>query len=120
MFDCKDSRPFAAHEDYKILLNDWPYGFEEGIVHIVVWLKTRIPVQEPDGFLLPESKKMLQNFIQGTFIDRLEQAGIQGQDKVQWFKNWISLQSVRGLDHFHVLVRDVPPAIIAEWTSNPS
>ena len=119
LFVYKDPRPFAAREDYKILLNDWPYGFAEGIVHIVVWLKTRIPVQEPEGFLLPESERILRAFVQEKFLNSLKRAGLDAEDRVQWFKNWVSLQSVRGLDHFHVLARDIPPSVIAEWTSNP-
>lgn len=30
---------FANAKDWKILLNDWPYGLEEGIKHLVVWTK---------------------------------------------------------------------------------
>ena len=32
-----------------------------------------------------------------------------------WFKNWVSLQSVRGVDHVHVLVRDVPEEVLGGW-----
>ena len=116
IFECKDERLFAAREDYKILLNDWPYGLEEGIVHIVVWSKTRIPVQQPDGYLLPESQTLVEDFVQQTFVQRLQDEGIDSHDKVTWFKNWVSLQSVRGLDHFHVLVRDVPQSLVDDWT----
>ena len=117
MFLCKDETPFASPEDFKILRNDWPYGVEPGITHLVVWLKTRIPVQQPEGYLLPESRIAIQGFVQTVFIDRLQRNGGNGVDRVQWFKNWVSLQSVRGLDHFHVLVRDVPEKILQEWIS---
>ena len=33
-----------------------------------------------------------------------------------WFKNWKALQSVPGMEHVHVLVREVPDEIVAEWT----
>ena len=115
MFECKDERPFATPEDYKILRNDWPYGMEAGIIHIVVWLKTRIPVQEPEGYLLPESKVMIQDFVHRTFEQPLMLKGEEAEDRVMWFKNWVGLQSVRGLDHFHVLVRDVPEDILTQW-----
>lgn len=114
-FECKDERPFASSEDYKILRNDWPYGMEAGIVHIVVWLKTRIPVQEPEGYLLPESKVMIQDFVHRTFEQPLMLKGEEAEDRVMWFKNWVGLQSVRGLDHFHVLVRNVPEDILIRW-----
>lgn len=32
-------KPFERRSDYKILRNDWPYGVEEGIEHLVVWTK---------------------------------------------------------------------------------
>ena len=116
VFECEDERPFASPGDHKILQNDWPYGMETGIVHIVVWLKTRIPVQQPEGYLLPESKTLIDGFVQRTFRERLAQDGKQAGDRVMWFKNWVGLQSVKGLDHFHVLVRNVPEHILAEWT----
>ena len=33
-----------------------------------------------------------------------------------YFKNWVALQSVRALEHVHVLVKDVDPVLIEEWT----
>ena len=116
VFECRDERPFASPEDYKILPNDWPYGLAPGITHLVVWSKTRIPVQQPEGYLLPESVELIHGFVQKVFLDRLAREGIDTQDRVLWFKNWVRLQSVRGLDHFHVLVRDVPERILEEWT----
>ena len=58
---------------------------------------------------------MIKDFVQRTFIDRLEKDG-SSYDRVQWFKNWTELQSVQGLEHVHVLVRDVPDVVIDEWT----
>ena len=40
---------------------------------------------------------------------------VMGQ-KVVWFKNWTALQSVPGLEHVHVLVRDVSEELIKSWT----
>ncbi|KAG8531402.1 uncharacterized protein KY384_003031 [Bacidia gigantensis] len=116
IFECKDPKPFSNSDDYKILINDWPYGFEAGITHLVVWLKRRIPVQPPEGYLTSESKILIEDFVQKTFVQKLAKDDAPATDRVQWFKNWTALQSVRSLDHFHVLVRDVPEAIIEEWT----
>ena len=79
-----------------------------------MWLKTPIPVQQPEGYLTQSSTEMIQSFVQKTFIDPLVHVG-QGQDQVQWFKNWVGLQSVRGLDHFHVLVKDTPRDMLDQW-----
>ena len=38
--------------------------------------------------------------------------------RVLWCKNWTALQSVRTLEHIHVLVKDVPDEIIVEWTGD--
>jgi Protein of unknown function (DUF3605) len=65
--------------------------------------------------MTPKSRLQIQDFVQHTFIDRVQ--GIPGpEEKVMWFKNWTALQSVPGMEHIHVLVRDVPDDIIAEWT----
>ncbi|KAK3302531.1 uncharacterized protein B0T15DRAFT_514557 [Chaetomium strumarium] len=105
--------PFADPSDYRVLINDWPYGFVEGITHIVVWSRTPIPTDNTVGDMTPESRKVVAEFIKRYFIDRL---GHGAEDKVMWFKNWVALQSVRTVDHIHVLVRDVEPAVLQEWT----
>ena len=66
--------------------------------------------------MTPKSRTQVQEFVQRTFVDRVRD--LPGdKDKVQWFKNWTALQSVPGLEHLHVLVRDIPQEIIAEWTN---
>lgn len=91
------------------------------ITHIVIWLKNRIPVDDHSGGdVTPESRKLIQEFVQRTFVKRLEREFADASDRVIWFKNWIALQSVRSLEHIHVLVRDVPDEIIIEWTGEPA
>ena len=119
VFACADPRPFASPSDYRILLNDWPYGISTSITHLVVWLKTPIPVQQPEGYLTPESTELIERFVQKTFIKPLLEME-EGRDQVQWFKNWVGLQSVRGLDHFHVLVRDAPKGLLERWGGGAS
>jgi len=111
----KNPVPFADPDDYKILLNDWPYGLTPDITHFVVWLKTPIPIDEKTGDLAPESRLLISEFVQKTFTDRLGRDG-PAEDSVLSFKNWAALQSVRGLEHVHVLVRNVPESVIDEWT----
>lgn len=60
---------------------------------------------------------MIDAFVKRTFVERLEKEGIpDAEDRVQWFKNWTALQSVRALEHVHVLLRDVSEELIVEWT----
>jgi len=113
-FDCKSAVLFFDPEDYKILRNDWPYGVTPDITHLVVWLKNRIPTDTATGDLTAESRQTIENFIQRMFVERIR-AG-NATDYVLWFKNWSALQSVRGIDHVHVLVRNVPDSLLTEWT----
>ncbi|KAK1756224.1 N-acetylglucosamine-induced protein 1 [Echria macrotheca] len=107
------STPFEHPSDYCVLINDWPYGLAPGITHLVVWTRTDIETDSDKGDLTPESRAMVDAFVKRHFVDRL---GPGGESQVTWFKNWVALQSVRALAHIHVLVRDVDPGIIEEWT----
>lgn len=105
--------PFADPSDYRVLKNDWPYGLTPGITHIVVWSRTVIPTDPKTGDVTAESRELIRNFVKSYFVDKL---GPGAEDHVMWFKNWVSLQSVRSLEHIHVLVKDVDPAVLEEWT----
>jgi hypothetical protein len=112
--------PFADSSDYRILRNDWPYGMDAGISHLVVWLRTPIPVESDEGHLTSESRALINDFVQRRFVKRLaeDKAGrfTAPETHVLWFKNWVGLQSVRALEHVHILVRDVPEEILEEWS----
>ncbi|KAI9813952.1 MAG: hypothetical protein M1832_006037 [Thelocarpon impressellum] len=111
--------PFADPADYKILRNDWPYGLEPAITHLVVWSKVPIPTEPVHGDLTDDSRALVKSFIDKTFEQRVAGGG-DAAEKVLWFKNWTSLQSVRGLEHVHVMVRGVARDIIDEWTGPPT
>ena len=115
-FQPASSIPFDDPSDYRVLLNDWPYGFQPGITHIVVWSRTPIATDPETGDMTAESRKIVGDFVKRFFVDRL---GPGGEDRVMWFKNWVALQSVRALEHIHVMVRDVDDGQIAEWTRAP-
>lgn len=105
--------PFEHPADYKVLLNDWPYGLEPEITHIVVWSRTPIPTDPDTGDMTPESRARVRDFVARYFVHAL---GPGGEKQVLWFKNWVALQSVRSLEHFHVLVRNVGEATLERWT----
>jgi hypothetical protein len=104
--------PFEDPSDYKILMNDWPYGLTDDITHVVVWSKTPIPTDEKTGDVTEESRRIIEDFVRRTFVERLN----GDADRVVWFKNWVQLQSVRALEHVHVLVKDVNRTDIEFWT----
>ncbi|KAK5079262.1 hypothetical protein LTR64_002316 [Lithohypha guttulata] len=116
-FDYKDPVPFKDSSDWQILPNDWPYGLDKGISHLIVWLKNRLEVEPPRGDLTPSARTMIEHFVQKEFVEPIAEMTGDGTDKVIWFKNWVSLQSVPGIDHVHVLIRDVPRDFIdRRWT----
>lgn len=102
--------PMADASDYTVLINDWPYATEPGIVHIVVWTRTPIATKPGPGDMTDESRQLLGDFVQNYFSD------VAGDGNVIWFKNWTALQSVRALEHFHVFVRGVDDATLQRWT----
>lgn len=108
--------PFADPADYKILLNDWPYGVSPGITHLVAWIKTPVPVKEDGGDMTDDARRLIDAFVQRTFVDRLKGVHSNPEEHVLWFKNWTALQSVRSLEHVHILVRDVPADVLVDWT----
>ncbi|KAK7207043.1 hypothetical protein BZA70DRAFT_286422 [Myxozyma melibiosi] len=96
---------FECRSDYKILMNDFPYGFEKGIVHVVVWTKLAIPkLDTAVADLTPAARAAIEEFVDKTFRLPLE---MQVED-ILWFKNWAALMSVRDIDHFHVLLNRPP------------
>ncbi|KAG6321301.1 hypothetical protein E4U22_002078 [Claviceps purpurea] len=109
--------PFDRPSDYRILLNDWPYGLENNIAHLVVWTRTPIPTDDEMGDMTPESRALVAGFVRRCFVDAL---GENGKERVLWFKNWMALQSVRALEHIHVLVRDVDDDMLERWTGERS
>ncbi|TKX23626.1 hypothetical protein C1H76_4138 [Elsinoe australis] len=114
--------PFADERDYQILLNDWPYGLAPGIVHIVVWTKALIATDETNGDVTGESRELIERFVERRFVRDLDRVVGEGKGKgnVLWFKNWVSLQSVRGVDHVHVLVKDAPKELLDQWMKRTS
>lgn len=111
-FHVQKAEPFADAADFKILRNDWTYGVEDGIRHIVVWIKQRLPVDEK-GALSAEGRRMVDGFVKREF--RAKAGEMREGDKVMWFKNTTDLQSVRSLEHVHVLVRDVDEDVLRRW-----
>ena len=89
------------------MTNDWPYGIAPGILHLVAWTKAPIPTRPGDGDLTREARGIIEEFVHRTFSRHL------GADNVLWFKNWASIQSVRSVEHIHVLIRSYPEDFVA-------
>ncbi|KAH7080545.1 hypothetical protein BKA63DRAFT_531437 [Paraphoma chrysanthemicola] len=111
-FHVKHTTPFAHSDDHEILRNDWTYAFVPGIRHIVVWLKQRLPV-DSEGGLNDAGRRLVDDFVRKEFRQKAREE-TEGS-KIIWFKNTTNLQSVRSLEHFHVLVRDVDEDVLEQW-----
>ncbi|KAF2018648.1 hypothetical protein BU24DRAFT_418167 [Aaosphaeria arxii CBS 175.79] len=111
-FPLKSETPFDNPEDYKIIKNDWTYAVTEGIAHIVVWSKKPLPV-DSEGALTAEGWKIVVDFIDREFRQKVGEKAVG--EKVQWFKNTTNLQSVRSLEHVHVLVKDADEQVLRQW-----
>ncbi|KAG9238355.1 hypothetical protein BJ875DRAFT_480464 [Amylocarpus encephaloides] len=103
--------PFEKEEDIKIVYNDWPYGIDERIVHLVIW--TKFPFEEDDitGDLTPPARAEVNEYVQRVFVK------VCGDENVIWFKNWASLKSIRALEHFHVMLFNPDAAFLDKITN---
>ena len=59
--------PFQYEEDYKILYNDWPYGIDPRIVHLVVWTKFELKDDPATGDLTDQARAEIEGFVRETF-----------------------------------------------------
>ncbi len=91
--------PFHDPSDYRVLINDWPYGMTPNLTHIVVWSWTTIETDPKTGDMTLQSRRNVGDFVKRFFVDKL---GPDGDDKVLWFKNWVALQSVRTLERMYI------------------
>lgn len=58
-------------EDIKILYNDWPYGIDKGIIHLVVWVKFVLEEEPGTDALKPQTRKDIEDYVQKTFCSRM-------------------------------------------------
>lgn len=104
---------FTNPDDYKILFNDWPYGIDPDIAHLVVWTKFLLEDDPETGFLTKASHDLIEKFVVETFC------GEDGVDRrsLVWFKNWKSLKSIHALEHFHVMIYQADPEFLKSITN---
>ena len=58
-------------DDIKILYNDWPYGIDPKIVHLVVWTKFELEEDPVTGDSTPEMRKLIDEYVMKTFRAKL-------------------------------------------------
>ncbi|OTA97940.1 hypothetical protein M434DRAFT_91750 [Hypoxylon sp. CO27-5] len=66
-------KPFEFDDDIKILWNDWPYGIDERIVHLVVWTKFELAENPVTDDLTDEARAEIDKYVRKTFGSRIPQ-----------------------------------------------
>ena len=69
-------------EDIKILFNDWPYGVDDKIVHLVVWTKFDLEEDPATSDLTIKARKEINDFVNKTFRSRVEPENVRTHSEI--------------------------------------
>lgn len=94
------AKAFNASTLYAVRANDFPYNFEPGVVHLVLWSKIALPVHSPDKAVRSAACARINAFLQAQPLLR----SLVTSGHVAWFVNYPELQSVARIFHAHVLL----------------
>ena len=61
----------------KIIYNDWPYGIDEKIVHLVVWTKFELEDDPATDDLTPRMREEINQYVDETFYKRLPSKNVR-------------------------------------------
>ena len=67
-----EAPPFKNPNDLKVKWNDWPYGIDEKIVHLVVWTKFDLEEDPVTGDLTDAARKEVDHYVKRTFYDKMK------------------------------------------------
>lgn len=74
--------PFERDEDMKILYNDWPYGIDERIVHLVVWTKFPLEEDPATGDLTGSTRAAIDGYVTKVFRSRVPAEHVSWQAQI--------------------------------------
>lgn len=94
------AKAFSSSTLYAVRANDFPYNFEPGVVHLVLWSKVALPVHSPDKAVRTAARARMNAFLQAQPLLR----PLLSSGHVAWFVNYPELQSVARIFHAHVLL----------------
>ena len=63
----KGEKPFELEEDIKVLRNDWPYGIDQRIVHLVIWTKFPLVEDPATGDLTDQARGEIDEYVRKKF-----------------------------------------------------
>lgn len=58
-------------EDIRIIYNDWPYGVDKDIIHLVVWTKFDLEDDPTTDDLTASARAAIESYVQDTFCSRV-------------------------------------------------
>ena len=58
-------------EDIRIIYNDWPYGVDKDIIHLVVWTKFELEDDPTTDDLTASAREAIENYVKETFCSRV-------------------------------------------------
>lgn len=62
--------------DLSLKFNDWPYGVDPNIVHLVVWVKFAFDEDPETGDLTPEHRRLIEQYVSKTFTGEHDRAQV--------------------------------------------
>jgi hypothetical protein len=68
--------PFKSPNDLQVKWNDWPYGIDEKIVHLVVWTKFDLEEDLATGDLTDAARKEIYDYVKRTFCNRVKEENV--------------------------------------------
>lgn len=68
---CRITILIREKDDFKILYNDWPYGVDTDIVHLIIWTKFQLQEDPATGDLTEEMRENIEGYIQRTLCGRI-------------------------------------------------
>ena len=77
------SRPFECDDDVRILRNDWPYGIDERIVHLVVWTKFDLEEDPVTTDLTDAARGEIEAYVQRKFGSKLPRDRVRRNVHIQ-------------------------------------
>jgi hypothetical protein len=67
-----EAPPFKSKNDVQVRWNDWPYGIDEKIVHLVVWTKFDLEDDPETDDLTDRARKEINDYVKETFCKRVK------------------------------------------------
>lgn len=80
--------PFEDPSDLKILWNDWPYGIDPKIVHLVVWTKFDLEDDAETDDLTPKARQEIDDYVNKTFCSKMPKEHVSSRTRDYPYFGW--------------------------------